>query len=85
MKYLLDTDTCIYWLKGNWAIEERIQEIGFNDLVISFISLGELYYGAYKSHRLHENLQSIRRLTKRLGVVDSTNDICRLFGQFKAA
>lgn len=27
MKYLLDTDTIIYWLKGNQAIEEKAMNI----------------------------------------------------------
>ena len=28
MNYLLDTDTCIYWLKGNEDIEERALKVG---------------------------------------------------------
>lgn len=28
MKYLLDTDTCIYWLKGKEHIEKKALKVG---------------------------------------------------------
>ncbi|HKZ57567.1 MAG TPA: PIN domain-containing protein [Thermodesulfovibrionales bacterium] len=49
MNYLLDTDICVYWLKGSEKIEQRVLDVGLDDVAISFITMSELYYGAYKS------------------------------------
>ncbi len=49
MTYILDTNICIYWLKGNKNIEAKALEVGLETLSISFITLCELYFGAYKS------------------------------------
>jgi len=51
MKYLLDTDTLIYWLKGNKNIEEKALTIGLDQLRYSIISHAELYFGAYNSEQ----------------------------------
>jgi len=31
MKYILDTNICIYWLKGHTKIEQKILEVGFEN------------------------------------------------------
>ncbi len=59
MNYLLDTDTCIYWLKGNEDIEEKALKVGLSKISISFVTLSELYYGAYKFRRVEQNLANI--------------------------
>lgn len=55
MKYLLDTDTCIYAIKRKPA--EVVQKlILYQDLVcISTVTLMELYFGVEKSARPAEN------------------------------
>lgn len=83
MKYLIDTDICIYWLKGNRRIETRIWEKGLPSVCISFITVSELYYGAYKSQKTSENIASVRKLTERVSVVNSTDSIDETFGKLK--
>lgn len=56
MKYLLDTDTLIYWLKGNKNIEEKALTIGLDQLGYSIISHAELYFGAYNSEQKDKNI-----------------------------
>ena len=51
MKYLIDTNIIAYWLNGNQKIENKILSVGLDLVCISFITLCELYYGAYKSIR----------------------------------
>lgn len=48
MKYLLDTNICVYWLKGNQQIEQKILSVGIDTLALPFITVSELFYGAYK-------------------------------------
>ena len=84
MNYLLDTDTCIYWLKGNEDIEERALKVGLPEIFISFITLSELYYGAYKSKKVEQNLANIGILKSKLSLMDSNASICDVFGKLKA-
>ena len=42
MKYLLDTNICIHWLRGKYSIAERIQERGLDNCCISEITKAEL-------------------------------------------
>lgn len=58
MSYLLDTDICIYWLNGREQIKTRLLAVGWKQIAISVISQAELYYGAYNSSRVAENLGS---------------------------
>ncbi len=84
MKYLLDTDICVYWLNGNKAIENRAIHVGLNNIAISFITLSELYYGAYKSKKLRENLRALKNLESKLNKIDSNKKICSEFGKLKS-
>ena len=84
MKYLLDTNICVYWLKGNEHIEQKVLSVGIDNISISFINVSELYYGAYKSQRVDQNLAIIRRLTECLNVVESDEAISEAFGSLKA-
>lgn len=49
MKYLLDTDTLIYLIRGRHGLQERVNQAGITQCVISEISVAELYVGVYKS------------------------------------
>ena len=85
MKYILDTNICVYWLKGNEHIEQKVLSVGIDTISNSFINVSELYYGAYKSQRVDQNLAIIRRLTERLNVVESDEAISEAFGSLKAS
>jgi len=85
VKYLLDTDTCIFWLKGNEHIEQKAMSYGIDNLAISFITVSELYYGAYKSQRVDKNIALVRKLTDQINVVESDDAIGETFGSLKAS
>jgi predicted nucleic acid-binding protein len=71
-------------LKGNEKIENNALSVGLDNLSISFINLSELYYGAYKSERQKENLEAIQKMLERINIIDSSDEVCRLFGGLKA-
>lgn len=85
MNWILDTDVCIYWLKGNQLIEEKAMHVGLDNLRVSFITISELYYGAYKSQRAEDNLRLVAMLEEKLEIVDSDSGICSTFGKLKAS
>ena len=83
MKYLLDTDICVYWLKKDDRIEQNAISVGLENIAISFMTLSELYYGAHKSQRVDDNLSAISLLTAKVSVVESDDQICARFGKLK--
>lgn len=42
MNYLLDTNICIYYFKGQFELNSKIHKIGFDKFSISEITLAEL-------------------------------------------
>jgi predicted nucleic acid-binding protein len=84
VKYLLDTNICVYWLKGNRQVEQKVLAAGIDAVALPFITVSELYYGAYKSQRMEANLQLVRSLTEQLTVLESDETISELFGELKA-
>ena len=51
MRYVLDTNTCIYALKLQGRVVERMREHLPSEIVITTITLAELWFGAHKSAR----------------------------------
>lgn len=84
MKYLLDTDICVYWLKADDCIEHAALSVGLVNISVSFMTLSELYYGAYKSQHVDENIAAINLLAAKLSIVESNDEICACFGNLKA-
>jgi len=65
MKYLLDTNICIYFLKGKYELAETFDKIGFENLYISEITIAELKFGAAKSDRPKTNKNIIDKLANK--------------------
>lgn len=82
-KYILDTNICIYWLNGNQVIEKRLSEIGLEKICITFVTEGELFYGAYKSAQKSRNLTLIKELKQSIKTINTAEGIPTLFGKIK--
>ena len=56
MKFLLDTDTVSYALRGHGRVAERLLDQAPSDIGVSAISAAELRFGAHKrgSRKLHQ-------------------------------
>ncbi len=84
MKYLLDTNTCVYLLNGNESLKKKVREIGIYSLSVSNCVLAELYFGVYKSKRVEENLKRIELFKKNLAILSDSEESAKLFGKIKA-
>lgn len=61
MRYLLDTNICIYFLnKRSEAIIQRFRQIPPQDIWLCSIVKAELWYGALKSERPAQNCERLR-------------------------
>ncbi|MHC5610421.1 MAG: PIN domain-containing protein [Nostoc sp.] len=84
MNYLLDTDTCIYWPNGCQPVREKLLAVGWDEVCICVITAAELYYGAYNSNRVSENLANAERFIQNLPVLPLTDPALRKYGELKA-
>lgn len=83
-RFVLDTDTCVYWLRGDRRIEKRILTTGLQNVFITIITECELFYGAYKSAKTEVNLQLLRELRRKVRTIQTTAEVAPLYGQIKA-
>ncbi len=85
MKYLWDTDSCIYFLKGEPKITRKVHSVGVDSICTTIVNIIELKYGAYNSARVEENLQRIEGIQLMLPVLDTFDDkIVTFFAKTKA-
>jgi len=82
MKYLIDTDWVIHHLKGETKVVKKLEELAPEGVVISVISLAELYEGVYysrdpiKSQKLLDEF-----LAPDLKMLNVDQEICKVFGK----
>lgn len=74
-RYLLDTNICIFFLKGKYNLNLKLKEVGLQNCCISEITLAELKYGAECSNRVLENKEMIDGLTKELTILPIFNSL----------
>jgi tRNA(fMet)-specific endonuclease VapC len=56
MKYLLDTNVCIIYLKGrNLNLKQRLDAVPIEEIVVCSVVKAELFYGAMKSANSERN------------------------------
>lgn len=65
MKYLLDTNICIHFFRGDYNLVEKFQRVQLRDCAISEITLAELTYGAESSSNPSKNYKLIDSFTEQ--------------------
>jgi tRNA(fMet)-specific endonuclease VapC len=80
---VLDTDTCIAILRGNQAVIDRRAGTS-DDVVTTWITAAELYYGAAKSRAPDANRELVDRFLATLPVLDLDAASTQIFGEAKA-
>jgi len=69
MSFLIDTNICIYFLKGMFDLVEKFDEIGIDNLYISEITIAELKFGAAKSEHPIKNKIVIDELISKFNQI----------------
>lgn len=80
MKFLLDTDTVSYALRGQGGVASHILSRKPSQLAVSSITVAELRYGADRkaSKRLHD---LVSNFLSEVEVLDFDNDAAAIFGR----
>ncbi|MFW2176964.1 MULTISPECIES: type II toxin-antitoxin system VapC family toxin [unclassified Moraxella] len=81
MSYLLDTNAVIAILNDNLDFLQKVQRHHPKDLKISSIVMFELYFGAYKSQRMQQNLKKLQFLP--FEILNFTAEDGLLAGRFR--
>ncbi len=84
MKYLLDTNICIYLIKKK---PEKVIKKFLNqkpgDITVSVITLSELNYGVYKSSKQAENAIALKQFTQPLVILPFKEEDSQLYGRIR--
>lgn len=84
LKYMLDTDMCIFTITRKPAHIKRMFNTHIGQLCISAVTWGELICGAEKSEQVEKNLATLDGFSARLEVLPFDKQASRQFGQVKA-
>lgn len=72
-KYLLDTNICIFFLKGLFKLDAKIQEVGLENCFISEITVAELKFGAEKSQKVEQNRLVVSTFISQMNILPIFN------------
>jgi tRNA(fMet)-specific endonuclease VapC len=84
MKFLLDTDTCIYALKQNTAVLKHLLAQSREDIGVSVITEAELRTGAAKSTSAVKALRLVENFLRPLGIIEFTSNDAASYAQVRA-
>ncbi|WP_439473748.1 type II toxin-antitoxin system VapC family toxin [Algoriphagus formosus] len=83
MKYLLDTNICIHFLRGKYELIEKFEQLGTENVAISEITLAELVFGAENSKNPQKNLDLVEVFANQVVILPIFSAIY-LYGKEKA-
>jgi len=86
MIYYLDSNICVYFLKGLYpSIMENIQKINPNNIKIPSIVKAELLYGAEKSQQKSKNLSNINRFLEPFEIIPFDDDCSIIYSRIRSS
>ncbi|NCF66641.1 MAG: PIN domain-containing protein [Chloroflexi bacterium] len=85
MKYLLDTNICIYLIKKKpLSVVARFNENSVGDIGVSSITVAELSYGVQKSQRQIQNQEALLQFLAPLVIAEFDTNAAFSYGQIRA-
>lgn len=85
MKYMLDTNMCIYAIKNRFeGLKEYMSNIPVFEMCISTITLSELKHGVYKSMAKEKNSEALFRFLSTMKVLPFDEAAADEYGKIKA-
>jgi tRNA(fMet)-specific endonuclease VapC len=85
MRFLLDTNTCIYIIKRKPPkVFDKFQTLEIFDVGISSITVAELEYGVYKSQRQQQNQSALSQFLIPLQIIPFDASATQTYGRIRA-
>jgi len=86
MRYLLDTNICIFIINHRPPlVRARFERVPVGEIGISSVTLSELHYGAAKSGRPATNMKALRKFLLPLDVLGYDEHAAERYGQLRAS
>jgi tRNA(fMet)-specific endonuclease VapC len=82
-RYLLDTGIVASLFRGDTGVQDQIAEA--EEVFVGSITLGELFYGAFKSQRTEDELKKIGEFAQAVRVLDCDSVTAQVYGRIKTA
>jgi tRNA(fMet)-specific endonuclease VapC len=85
MKFMLDTNTCIYIIKRKPPdVIERFNQTEISQIGISSITLSELLYGVSKSSKPNQNQIALMQFVAPLEILPYGDEAAQYYGDLRA-
>lgn len=85
MKYLLDTNICIYIIKNKYErSSEWIKAAGIENVFISSITVAELEFGITKSSKFEQNQTALYKFLSGYEIIDFDLAASKSYGKIRA-
>ena len=84
MKYMLDTNICIYLIRRKPPrVIHRMQSLRISDICLSSITLSELEYGVEKSQRPEQNRWALMEFLAPIDILPFDDGAARSYGALR--
>jgi tRNA(fMet)-specific endonuclease VapC len=85
MRYILDTDICIYIIKKKpEQVLKKLAKFESTDIAISAVTLSELIYGAEKSQHKEKNLEALTGFLVPIDILAWDENAAKSTGEIRA-
>ncbi|MEH2194745.1 MAG: type II toxin-antitoxin system VapC family toxin [Nostoc sp.] len=85
MRYLLDTNICIYLIKQKpQKVLDKFQTLSISDVGISSITIAELEYGVAKSQQQDKNRIALMQFLLPLEIVEFNQASATIYGSIRS-
>ena len=85
MRYMLDTNICIYVIKHKpETVFQKLQNINPEDVCISSVTYAELVHGVEKSAAVEKNRLALSMLLANMEILDFDVDAADCYGKIRA-
>ncbi|CAN5619696.1 type II toxin-antitoxin system VapC family toxin [soil metagenome] len=74
-KYLLDTNICIFYIKGQYELNKKIAEVGEQNCFISEMTVAELKYGVENSKTVEAMKTIVEAFIPKFAIIPIYNSL----------
>jgi tRNA(fMet)-specific endonuclease VapC len=74
-KYLLDTNICVYFLKGLYDLDKKIEKAETENCYVSEITIAELKFGAENSENKEKNRKIVDEFVSKFTIIPIFNSL----------
>ena len=86
MLYLLDTNTCIYFLnRSSERIISQFKKYSPSEITLSSITVAELFYGAEKSKARKKNWAVVEDFVSNFDILPFDEKSCQIYAKTRAS